>query len=119
MMGFRDRFDRRKRKPSTRNQRIGFALFWLLVLAYAYVIPSAPSFNTESHLYVTFSIVDRHSLNIDPYHVRLGDESSWHGHSYSDKAPGLSLLAVPVYGVLRLFFPKLHPQGYIPSGKHS
>ena len=96
-MRLRDRFDRSKRSPSTRNQRIGFAFFWFIVLALAFIIPTEPNFNTESHLYVTYSIVDHHTLNIDAYHRSLGDESYWHGHYYSDKAPGLSLLAVPVY----------------------
>jgi hypothetical protein len=37
-MRFRDRFTRKTRTPSTRNQRIGFAFFWLIVLCYAYFI---------------------------------------------------------------------------------
>lgn len=116
MMSFRDRFDRSKRKPSTRNQRIGIALFWLLVVAYAYVIPAAPNFNTESHLDVAFSIVDHGTVNIDHYSQRLGDESFWHGHYYSDKAPGLSLIAVPVYALTEALLHQ-RAQGYIPSGK--
>jgi hypothetical protein len=103
-MSFRDRFDRSKRKPSTRNQRLGIALFWLLVVAYAYVIPATPNFNTESHLYVAFSIVDHHTVSIDRYARRLGDESYVHGHYYSDKAPGLSLIAVPVYALCERLF---------------
>lgn len=114
MMSFRDRFDRSKRKPSTRNQRMGIALFWLLVVAYAYVIPITPSFNTESHLYVAFSIVDHHTLAIDHYATRLGDESFWHGHYYSDKAPGLSLIAVPVYALAgALLHQRAQPYGAV------
>jgi hypothetical protein len=114
MMSFRDRFDRSKRKPSTRNQRLGIALFWLLVVAYAYVIPATPNFNTESHLYVAFSIVDHHTVNIDAYARRLGDKSFWKGHYYSDKAPGLSLIAVPVYaGAEALFHQRGKPYGAV------
>lgn len=112
------RLDRSKRKKSTRTQRIGFAFFWVLVVAYAYVIPVTPNFNTESHLYLTFSMVDHATVNIDAYHRRLGDESFWHGHYYSDKAPGLSLLAVPVYAAFRLAFPGDRPAPYSASGKH-
>lgn len=112
MMSFRDRFDRSKRRPSTRTQRIGFAFFWLVLLSYAYIIPSNPSFNSESHLYLTFSLVDHHSVTIDRYNTRLGDESYWRGHFYSDKAPGLSLLAVPPYAALRALFPHKMGQGY-------
>lgn len=114
MMSLRDRFDRSKRKPSTRNQRLGIALFWLLVVAYAYVIPTEPSFNTESHLYVAFSIVDHGTVNIDHYARRLGDESFWHGHYYSDKAPGLSLIAVPVYAAAEaLLHQRAQPYGAV------
>jgi hypothetical protein len=116
MMSFKDRFDRSKRKPSTKRQRIGFALFWLVVLSYAYVIPLKPNWNAESHLFVTFSIVDHHSLNIDPYHVRLGDESFYRGHYYSDKAPGLSFLALPIYAASHLLSPSFKGQRYV-AGK--
>lgn len=105
MMGVRDRFDREKRKKSTRTQRIGFAFFWLLILSFAYFIPGGKSWEAESHLYLTFAMVDHHSLNIDPYHAGLGDMSYWHGHYYSDKAPGMSFLAVPPYAAFRAAFP--------------
>jgi len=112
MMPLRDRFDRSKRKPSTHTQRIGFAFFWLLVLSFAYFISPDANFNTESHLYVAFSIVDHHSVSIDPYHQRLGDEAYYRGHYYSDKAPGLSLLAAPVYAGMRIAFSKKKGLGY-------
>lgn len=113
MMRLRDRFDRSKRRPSTKRQRIGFAFFWLIVLAYAYMIPLAPNWNSESHLFLTFSMVDHGSLNIDPYHVRLGDESYYRSHYYSDKAPGLSFLALPAYAGFRVLNPHYQGQGYI------
>lgn len=112
MMPLRDRFDRSKRKPSTRTQRIGFAFFWLLVLAFAYFISPDANFNTESHLYLAFSIVDHRSVTIDAYHQRLGDESYWRHHYYTDKAPGLSFLAAPVYAGMRLAFPRKKGLGY-------
>jgi TRAP-type C4-dicarboxylate transport system permease small subunit len=44
-MRFRDRFTRKTRTPSTRNQRIGFAFFWLIVLCYAYSIATEANWN--------------------------------------------------------------------------
>lgn len=38
---------------------------------------------------------------IDPYQRVTGDKAYYHGHYYSDKAPGLGLLTVPVYHVGR------------------
>lgn len=104
-MRFRDRFDRSKRTKSTRTQRIGFAFFWLLVLSFAYFIPLGPNSNSESHLYLTFAMVDHRTLNIDAYRTRLGDKSYYRGHYYSDKAPGLSFITAPPYAILRAAMP--------------
>jgi hypothetical protein len=111
-MRLRDRFNRKTRTPSTTTQRIGFAFFWLIVLSYAFFVASDANWNTESHLYPAFSAVDHHTLQIDAYRGRLGDISSWGGHYYSDKAPGLSLLAIPVYGALRVAMPSQKGQPY-------
>lgn len=90
-----------------RIEDLVIAFGWLLALAYGYFIPSIVSWNTESHLYPAFSMIDRQSVNIDPYHGGLGDRAYWRGHYYSDKAPGMAFLAVPVYAGLRLAFPQL------------
>jgi hypothetical protein len=48
----------------------------------------------ETRLALTVSVLGRGSLNIDPYRD-TGDKSYRAGHWYADKAPGLSLLALP------------------------
>jgi hypothetical protein len=96
-----------------RRENIGLTLFWLVVLAYAYFIPSGLDWNTESHLYPAFSIVDHHTLSIDSYQAGLGDKSYARGHYYSDKAPGLSFLAVPIYAVLRFVLPNVKGHKYV------
>src|SRR5437763_2520814 len=116
-MRFRDRFDRSKRTKSTHTQRIGVAFFWMIVVSYAFFIETAANFNTESHLYPAFALVDHHTLRIDAYQTRLGDRARYHGHFYTDKAPGLSFLAVAPYAVLRMAFPNKKAEGYIPTGK--
>lgn len=96
-----------------RRESIGLTFFWLVVLAYAYFIPSGLDWNTESHLYPAFSIVDHHTLSIDRYQAGLGDKSYARGHYYSDKAPGLSFLAVPIYAGLRLVLPSVKGHKYV------
>lgn len=96
----------------SRRERIGLAFFWLVILAYGYFVPSILSWNTESHLYPAFALVDHHTVSIDAYQQGLGDKSYWHGHYYTDKAPGLSFLAVPVYAAMRLAFPKAEVSGF-------
>jgi hypothetical protein len=107
-----DLADHRVAEESSRRERLGLAFFWLVILAYGFFVPSILSWNTESHLYPTFAMVDHGTARIDAYQQGLGDKSYWHGHYYTDKAPGLSFLAVPVYGVIRLAFPHVKISGF-------
>lgn len=62
--------------------------------------------NELVRLYATRAVVDDHTVAIDAQvqrYGRLADSARRDGHLYSDKAPGLSLMAVPVYALLRLF----------------
>ncbi|MFP4633447.1 MAG: glycosyltransferase family 39 protein [Candidatus Aenigmatarchaeota archaeon] len=53
--------------------------------------------NEESRLALTRSIVERQSLDINPYANYTGDRAVFEGDYYSDKAPGSSFVKVPVY----------------------
>src|SRR5579872_1535248 len=94
------------------REKVGLAFFWLLVLAYGFFIPAIISWNTESHLYPAFAIVDHGTVRIDDYQQGLGDKSYYKGHWYSDKAPGLAFLAVPVYAGLHVLFPDVKIHGF-------
>ncbi|MGH2442709.1 MAG: hypothetical protein ACRDFX_06060 [Chloroflexota bacterium] len=104
--------DQSDKQATNRRESIGLAFFWLVVLAYGFFIPSILSWNTESHLYPAFALVDHHTIRIDAYQQGLGDKSFHNGHYYTDKAPGLSFLAVPVYGAMRLAFPHAGISGF-------
>jgi len=52
--------------------------------------------NQNSRFDFVRAIVERHTLQIDAYHENTGDLGHSGGHIYSDKAPGLAFLAVPV-----------------------
>lgn len=58
-----------------------------------------------SRLALTESIVLRGKLDIDPYWKLTTDRAFAQGHWYSDKAPGVSLLAVPVVELSRAVDP--------------
>jgi hypothetical protein len=74
----------------------------ILFLAYGYFIPRGVIWNADTRLFLAASIVDRGQLTIDPYEQYTGDKAYYNGHYYSDKAPGSSLLAVPVYLFVKL-----------------
>ncbi len=55
----------------------------------------------SSRLALAQSIVQRGSFDIDPYWRLTTDRAYAGGHWYSDKAPGVALLAVPVVAAVR------------------
>jgi hypothetical protein len=56
--------------------------------------------NENSRLSLTRAIVEEGKIEIDSYFNTTGDRSYFNGHYYSDKPPGLSLLASSFYGIL-------------------
>ncbi len=86
------------------DRRAGWAVFALLFVSYAYFYQGG-GWNENSRFDLVRAIVEDHSLSIDRYHVNTGDKALFGGHYYSDKAPGTSFLAVPVYALVRLTRP--------------
>ena len=82
-------------------------VFVVLFLTYAYFMVD-PIWNGWSHMDLTRALVEDHTARIDRFQENTGDKSRFQGHYYSDKPPGLSLLAVPGYaayfGSLRLLY---------------
>jgi hypothetical protein len=89
------------RAAATRSGPGGAYLVLVAVLAAAYFVPRGIAWNADTHIFLTASIVDRGTLNIDPLAQYTGDVASANGHFYADKAPGLSFAAIPVYIVLK------------------
>jgi len=77
----------------------------MALVAYVYCIPRGVLANPDTRIALTSAIVDHHALRIDPYAGSLMDRALYHGHYYTDKAPGMSLLAVPAYAALHLVLP--------------
>lgn len=83
------------------------ARWWLLpiALAFFYVVPYYPKIHSANELpraYLVKALVDHGSLAIDDGVARWGataDVSPWRGRSYSNKAPGSSILTAPAYAV--------------------
>lgn len=80
------------------------ALFisFILLVFYGYFFPRWADWNENSHLDQTLAIVDHGTLDIDAYHENTGDLAYYNGHYYSEKAPGLAILAVPVYWTFKV-----------------
>jgi hypothetical protein len=80
-------------------------IFAVIFFSYAYFYEGA-GWNQNSRLDLVRAIVEQGTLRIDDFHENTGDKAFANGHYYSDKAPGLALLAVPaawaVEAVLRV-----------------
>jgi hypothetical protein len=74
-------------------------LFLLAFGAYAYFY-QAGGWNQNARFDLVRAIVERGTLAIDAYEENTGDKAERDGHLYSDKAPGVSLMAVPLYAAL-------------------
>jgi hypothetical protein len=82
---------------------------WLIAIAaaYLYIFPYFPRINSANELprvYLVKAMAEDGTFAIDRGVRRWGttvDVSPWEGHSYSNKAPGSSMLVVPVYAAVR------------------
>src|SRR5579862_9741278 len=85
--------------PSSRGAAIWLA--GLALIEFIYFLPRWNSYNEDARVDVVLSVVDHGSISINPYHLNTKDETRVGNNFYSNKAPGQSLLGVPVYAGFR------------------
>jgi hypothetical protein len=78
----------------------GLIVAGVLFLSFAFFY-QAGGWNQNSRFNLVRSIVEQGSLQVDDYRYNTGDLAFVDGHYYSDKAPGLSFLAVPAVAAAR------------------
>jgi hypothetical protein len=86
----------------------GYPREWLVLVLVALgtlSLVDGTGMQDTSRLALTQSIADRGSLNIDPYWQDTIDRAFANGHWYSDKAPGVALMSLPVYGAIEAVSP--------------
>ena len=81
------------------RRRVSVPLFALVFGTYAYFY-QAGGWNQNSRFDLTRAVVEQGTLSIDAFQENTGDKALRDGHWYTDKAPGLSLLAVPAYALV-------------------
>jgi hypothetical protein len=97
-------------EPSA-ERRAGLAAvagFAVLTLYFTGLFPPFGNPNELSRLEMVFAFVEQGTFRIDGAIPVLGDHEDKAvsgSHFYSNKAPGLAFAAIPVYRVLRVFFP--------------
>src|SRR5438477_13195643 len=88
----------RKRKQFMPYRKPVVLLFTLLFFCYASV-HQRPGWNQNSRLDLLHALFVDGTLRIDAYHGNTGDKSYQDGHYYSDKAPGIVILASPAFAI--------------------
>ena len=78
---------------------MSIAIFALLLGVYAFFYQGG-GWNQNSRFDLVRAIVEDHALVIDRFEKNTGDDAIREGHTYCDKAPGASLLAVPAHAVV-------------------
>ncbi len=89
-------------KPSRVERRASALLFLAALIAYVYFFPRWADPNQNSRLDMVVAVVDDGTFQIDRYVSNTVDYAKIDGHYYSDKAPGVAWLGIPVYAGLRL-----------------
>jgi hypothetical protein len=87
-------------KPSSLVGRRALLIGVIVFISCAYFYQGG-GWNQNSRFDLIRAIVERRTLRIDAYRDNTGDRAIVGGHYYSDKAPGLSLLAVPIVATTR------------------
>ena len=90
--------------PRLQAFRETLLVFLLLFATYACFL-QGPGWNTTPRLAMTAEFVQHGRFSIDEYAHLTGDKSLQKGHYYSDKAPGMSLLAMPAALIFTQFGP--------------
>jgi hypothetical protein len=75
-------------------------IFATIFVSYAYFYQGG-GWNQNSRFDLVRAMVERGTLRIDAYHENTQDKAYYQGHYYSDKAPGVALLALPVAAIAR------------------
>src|ERR1700685_867007 len=88
----------RARNGMLTKKRLALAAILLVGLSYATPIQSF-SWNQTSHYDLIRSLNDD-GTTIDAYASNTGDKVEYKGHTYSARAPGLALFALPFYDTL-------------------
>jgi hypothetical protein len=72
------------------------AVFLLIFMSYGFFATNPANVNTVSRLSWAVNLVERGTLNVDYFADAMVDKAEYKGHFYSDKAPGVGFLALPI-----------------------
>ncbi len=104
------------RKPESFEIKI-FVLFVLVTMLFSSFIGN----NDETRVFLARSIADNASININQFYNATVDRAFFNGSYFSDKPPGSSFFAVPVYIISKSLFgtPQIYHNLTTPISDHA
>jgi hypothetical protein len=72
-------------------------LLLFTLVTHALFFQEVPYDNVMVRLNLTVALAEHGTFTIDRYHENTSDKAFYEGHFYLDKAPGISLLGLPIY----------------------
>jgi hypothetical protein len=96
-------------------ESLGLLIGVIVFISCAYFYEGG-GWNQNSRFDLVRAIIQQRTLSIDAYHENTQDKAFANGHYYSDKAPGVALLAVPVALTTRA---ALRAAGIDPDSPHA
>ncbi len=90
--------------------RIAGVLFIMLYVSYCYFLQNPSNWNSVPRIALVLSIIEDGKLTINEYRKATGDIAVYKRQFYSDKAPGMALMAVPVVAAARPFIKSSFPE---------
>ncbi|MEM5811880.1 MAG: hypothetical protein QXG91_04045, partial [Candidatus Aenigmatarchaeota archaeon] len=88
--------------------KIETKIFLTFFLLYSFLVYWVGS-NENSRLALVKAIVDENRFEIDSYYNQTSDRAFYKNHYYSDKEPGLSFLAIPIYATWKFIYYNFFP----------
>ena len=100
------------------ESRISLKLFLTFFIIYFFFIHWGGWYE-NSIFALTRAIVDETRFQIDSYANQTSDRAFYNGHYYTEKAPGTSILGVPVYWTTKVFLHSLNLDSKFPPGNQT
>lgn len=79
------------------TRRTMLLIFFILLLAYAYVLPRRSDQSQLSRLSLVRALTERGTVQIDAYVSKTSNYAIYDGHAYTEKPPGPSLMGLALY----------------------
>jgi hypothetical protein len=84
------------------TNRVLLPLFLLVFFSYAAFVQSPRGQNVSSRMFLVLSLLEDGQITIDKFQHLTIDKASVNGRYYSDKAPGMAFMALPVAALSRV-----------------